>query len=74
MPKKQLTYAEAITELEQILSEIENGEPDVDDLTKNVKRAAYLLRYCQSKLHKASSEVEEILKNLGDETETEEET
>ena len=70
MSKKQLTYAEAIAELEEILSKIENGEPDVDELTHNVKRAAYLLRYCQSKLHKASSEVEDILKNL--ETEAEE--
>ncbi len=70
MAKKQLTYAEAIAELEEILAGIEKGEPDVDDLTRHVKRAAYLLRYCQSKLHKASSEVEDILKNLEEDTGT----
>jgi exodeoxyribonuclease VII small subunit len=64
MTKHQLTYGEAIDELEEILSKIEQGEPDVDELTRNVKRAAYLLRYCRTKLHKASSEVEEILKSL----------
>ncbi len=64
MAKKQLSYAEAISELEEILSRIEEGEPDVDELTRSVKRAAWLLRYCQTKLHKASSEVEDILKNL----------
>jgi len=64
MAKKQPTYAEAIAELEEILAAIEKGEPDVDELTQQVKRAAWLLRYCETKLHKASSEVEDILKSL----------
>ncbi len=69
MTKKQITYAEAISELEEILSQIENKEPDVDDLTDKVKRAAYLLRFCQKKLHKASAEVEEILKSIQEDKE-----
>ncbi len=69
MAKKQLTYTEAITELENILAEIENNEPDVDELTAKVKRAAYLLRYCREKLRKASGEVNGILKNMEEEEE-----
>ena len=67
MTKKQLTYAEAISELEDILTEIENNEPDVDELTEKVKRAAYLLRFCKKKLRKASDEVGDILKNMEEE-------
>ena len=69
MTKKQLTYTEAVSELEKILEEIENKEPDVDDLTDKVKRAAFLLRFCQKKLRKASDEVSEILKNMEEEQE-----
>jgi len=69
MTKKQLTYAEAISELEDILREIENNEPDVDELTEKVKRAAYLLRFCKKKLRKASDEVGDILKNMEEEEE-----
>jgi len=71
MTKKQLTYAEAISELEDILREIENNEPDVDELTEKVKRAAYLLRFCKKKLRKASDEVGDILKNMEEEEEGE---
>ena len=69
MTKKQLTYAEAISELEDILTEIENNEPDVDELTEKVKRAAYLLRFCKKKLRKTSDEVGDILKNMEEEEE-----
>jgi len=71
MTKKQLTYAEAISELEDILREIENNEPDVDELTEKVKRAAYLLRFCKKKLRKTSDEVGDILKNMEEEEEGE---
>ncbi len=69
MTKKQLTYADAISELEEILEEIENKEPDVDELTDKVKRAAYLLRFCRKKLRKASEEVNDILKSMEEEEE-----
>ncbi len=67
MTKKQPTYSEAISELEKILAEVENNEPDVDELTGKVKRAAYLLRFCQKKLRKASEDVTGILKNMEEE-------
>ncbi len=67
MSEKQPTYSEALQELETILREIEEGEPDVDELSAKVKRAAFLLRYCEEKLQKASHEVEEILTSLDEE-------
>ncbi|NOY36810.1 MAG: exodeoxyribonuclease VII small subunit [Chlorobi bacterium] len=64
MTTKKLSYKEALAELEDILRQIENDEPDIDQLTEKVKRASYLLRYCQEKLHKTAAEVEDALKDV----------
>ncbi|MCF8374216.1 MAG: exodeoxyribonuclease VII small subunit [Bacteroidales bacterium] len=61
MAKKNLNYKEAITEIEDILSKIENEELDVDELAKNVERVSELLKLCKDKLHKTEAEVEKIL-------------
>lgn len=64
MTPAKLTYQKALRELESILQQIENEEPDIDELTEKVKRASYLLKFCQEKLHKTTAEVEEILKEM----------
>ena len=64
MPKKNITYTEAITEIEEIINKIEQDELDVDQLTERVKRVAYLLKICKSKLHETEEEVENILKDM----------
>ena len=61
MAKKNISYKEAITEIEDILSKIENEELDVDELAKNVERVSDLLKLCKDKLHKTEVEVEKIL-------------
>lgn len=61
MAKKNISYKEAITEIEDILSKIENEELDVDELSKNVERVTDLLKMCKEKLHKTETEVEKIL-------------
>ncbi|MEX0986560.1 MAG: exodeoxyribonuclease VII small subunit [Bacteroidales bacterium] len=62
MAKQDITYKAAITEIELILGKIEEGELDVDELTKNVKRVTELLTICRDKLQKTESEVTKILK------------
>lgn len=64
MPKKEITYQQAITEIEEILSKIENEELDVDDLTVKVKRVASLIKTCKDKLHITEQEVNKILKEV----------
>lgn len=64
MEKKKLTYKEAITELEEIIAQMENEEMDVDDLTAKVKRASLLLKFCREKLFDTESEVEKIIKEI----------
>ena len=62
--KKTITYAEAMTEVEEILEQIENEELDVDDLAEKVKRVSVLLKTCKDKLTKTNEQVEQILKEM----------
>ncbi len=58
MAAKKLLYSEAISEIESILMELENGEPDVDHLSEKVKRVNYLIQFCKDTLSKTESEIE----------------
>ena len=57
-------YAEAFEELQQIVSEIEEGHISVDDLSQKVKRAAFLINICNEKLTSTEDDVNKILKDL----------
>ena len=57
-------YSEAFDELQRIVSEIENGEISVDELSDKVKRATHLIRICKSKLTSTEEDVNKILKDL----------
>ena len=65
-------YAEAFEELQQIVSEIEEGHISVDELSEKVKRAALLINICKAKLSSTEEDVNKILKDLdqADEEET----
>jgi len=62
--KKTLSYSEAITEIEEIISEIENEKYSIDEISEKVKRISYLLSYCKDKLHTTEEEVNQILKQM----------
>ncbi len=57
-------YREAFEELQLIVSEIENGEISVDELSEKVKRATQLIRICKLKLSSTEEDVNRILKDL----------
>ena len=57
-------YTEAYEELQRIVSEIENGEISVDELSEKVKRATQLIRICKLKLTTTEEDVNKILKDL----------
>ena len=57
-------YKEAFDELQQIVSEIEEGQISVDELSEKVKRAALLIRICKQKLASTEEDVNKILKEL----------
>lgn len=64
MAKKKINYGEAIKEIELIISQIENEELDIDELSQKVKRVSELLKICKEKLHNTESEVEKILNQI----------
>jgi exodeoxyribonuclease VII small subunit len=57
-------YTEAYEELQRIVSEIENGEISVDELSEKVKRATELIRICKLKLTTTEEDVGKILRDL----------
>lgn len=67
-PKKttteSLSYAEAVVELETILSELEADDVDVDRLAEKVRRAADLIELCRGRLESAQVEVTRIVADL----------
>jgi exodeoxyribonuclease VII small subunit len=60
MSKKESGYSKSIEEIEAILSKIETGETDIDNLTDEIKRASKLLQECKDKLFKTEQEVNKI--------------
>lgn len=61
MKKKDPTFNEAIIRIEEIVRNIENGEPDIDRLSDNVKEASELIKQCRAKLHDTEKKIEEIM-------------
>ncbi len=57
-------YAEAMSELERILAEIEREDVDVDVLAARVRRASELIAFCRRRIEATRLEVEEIMTDL----------
>ncbi|HXB44646.1 MAG TPA: exodeoxyribonuclease VII small subunit [Puia sp.] len=60
----KINYTEAFDELQTIVSEIEQGEITVDELSEKVKRATELIKICKTKLSSTEEDVNKILKDL----------
>ena len=59
-----LGYAEAMTELEGILDELEGDHLDVDVLAERVRRAAELIKLCRTRIARAQDDVNRIVTDL----------
>ncbi len=62
----ELGYADALTELEEILEQLEDDDIDVDVLSSKVERAAALIRLCRGRIRDAQLSVKEIVAELDD--------
>lgn len=62
--KKEITYSEALAEMESILAKIEHEELDVDELSSTLKRVSHLMKICRQKLRTTESEIEKILNDM----------
>ena len=66
--KKKLSYQESIKQIENIINDIENGDPDVDSLTNMVEEALELINKCKVKLKNTE---DKLNNSLGQYSETE---
>lgn len=56
-----LSYEEALSELQGIVKKLENKEVKIDELAKTVARANELVEYCQKKLQQTEAEIQKIV-------------
>jgi exodeoxyribonuclease VII small subunit len=68
MSKTEISYRDAVREIEEIISKIESGELNVDQLTDKVKRASLLLEICRKKLKTVDEEISRIIEAMKEDT------
>ncbi|MDD6020887.1 MAG: exodeoxyribonuclease VII small subunit [bacterium] len=67
MKKMPSTYSEAVTELEEIVKQMQSNECSIDNLSELTTRSLELLQFCKDKLTKTDEELKKIFANLTDE-------
>lgn len=68
MPKTEISYQDAVREIEETIRKIESGELNVDQLTDKVKRVSVLLEICRKKLKTAEEEIVKIIEGMKEDT------
>ena len=59
----ELSYTEAMKQLEEISRNISSGKLDVDQLAAKLKQAKELVEFCKQKLQAVEADVNQILDN-----------
>lgn len=70
---KNISFEEALNELEEIVKKIDNGQETLEAAVSSFERGVLLKNYCEKKLKEARLKIEKITK-LADSTVTLEET
>lgn len=60
----ELTYSQALEELEQIVRKIQDNNCDIDKLSAYTSRAVELIKICKTKLFKTDEEIKSCLQEL----------
>lgn len=63
-PISELTYTQAISELEAILQTMQSDKCDIDKLTLLTRRATELITFCRARLTATDEELRAILADL----------
>lgn len=62
MKADEMSYSQAIAEVESIVDSFNDRQFDIDELAAKLKRATELIKFCRTRLRKAENEVAKILK------------
>ena len=66
MAKKKQSYENAINELESILKKMENDELIIDELSKEIKRASELIKFCKTQLKLTELDIKDFFNEVED--------
>ncbi|MEZ5311296.1 MAG: exodeoxyribonuclease VII small subunit [Microthrixaceae bacterium] len=69
-----IRFADAIDELQTIVTELEGDDVDVDVMAERVERAAFLVAMCRDRLDATRFRVEEIIGGLDEDTDLDKST
>ncbi len=58
---EEMTYEQAMNKLEQIVSQVESSELDIDQLSAKLKEAKELIAFCKKRLYQVDEEVKKLL-------------
>ena len=61
---KEMSYNEAVAELEGIVRKMESDQCDIDSLSAYTARALDLLKFCKERLLKTDKDLERCLEEL----------
>lgn len=56
----ELNYAQAVSELQQILNALQTESVDIDDLATRMERANELIAFCRGRLRHAETQLERL--------------
>lgn len=60
---KEMTYEQAMKDLQKIMTDLEKDKVKVDDLPKKVKQANTLIQFCKTKLRDAEADVMSLMED-----------
>lgn len=61
-----MTYTQAITELEEIVKKMQSPECSIDNLSQYTARSLQLLKVCKAKLTQTDEELRKVLAEMSD--------
>ncbi len=67
MSEKEYTYATAVTRLEEILTQVQDGNENIDSLYSLLREADELIKFCRARLYEVDEEVKSLLGSMNDE-------
>ena len=60
----QMTYTQAVTELEQLVQKMQDPQCSIDNLSEYTRRSKQLLDICRKKLTAADEQLKQILADI----------
>jgi exodeoxyribonuclease VII small subunit len=66
MTTKSKTFEDSMEKLEQIVSEMENGELSLDAMIKHFEEGQGLIKFCSTKLDEVERKIEKLINKEGE--------